>query len=160
MIAGVNPLTALARAAGRHAWLMRLAPVIIPADRLLHRVSRGRLTLVGLAGLPSLRLLTTGRKSGLARTNDLLYTPYGDRYVVIGSGWGRPAHPAWTHNLLAHPEATVVVRGRVVPVVATPVTGPERDDVWALALRGWPGYEAEARMAGREFRIFVLTKRN
>ena len=120
MITGVHPLTALVRAAGRHAWLMRLAPVIIPADRFLHRMSRGRLTLVGLAGLPSLRLLTTGRKSGLTRTNDLLYTPYGDRHVVIGSGWGRPAHPAWTHNLLAHPELTVRLKTSVpVDLTAT-----------------------------------------
>lgn len=156
---GLNPLPRVARALGRHAWLMRLAPVIIPADRLLHRVSRGRFTLVGLAGLPSLRLHTTGRKTGLTRANDLLYTPYGDRYVVVGSGWGRPNHPAWTVNLMADPEATIVVRGRTVPVTARRVTGPEQDEIWALAVRGWPGYEVERRMAGRDFRIFVLTPR-
>ena len=156
---GLNPLPRVARALGRNAWLMRLAPAILPLDRLLHRVSRGRLTLVGLAGLPSLRLLTTGRRTGLTRANDLLYTPYGDRYVVVGSGWGRPHHPAWTVNLLAEPEAAIVVRGRAVPVTARRVTGAEQDDVWALAVEGWPGYEVERRIAGRDFRIFVLTPR-
>lgn len=156
---GLNPLPRVARALGRNAWLMRLAPAILSLDRLLHRVSRGRLTLVGLAGLPSLRLLTTGRRTGLTRANDLLYTPYGDRYVVVGSGWGRPHHPAWTVNLLAEPEAAIVVRGRAVPVTARLVSGAERDEVWALAVAGWPGYEVERRIAGRDFRIFVLTPR-
>ncbi|WP_331082443.1 nitroreductase/quinone reductase family protein [Actinophytocola sp.] len=123
-------------------------------------MSRGRLSLVGLAGLPSLRLVTTGRRSGLLRTNDLLYTPYGDRYVVIGSGWGRPNHPAWTLNLTANPHATVIVRGRSVPVVARRVGGPELADVWALAVRNWPAYVLERRLADREFRIFVLSERD
>jgi deazaflavin-dependent oxidoreductase (nitroreductase family) len=155
----MKPLALLARRLGRYAWLTRLAPVVLPLDRLLHRMSRGRVTLVGLAGLPSLRLVTTGRKTGRTRAHDLLCTPYGDRYVVIGSGWGRPAHPAWTLNLMADPHATVVVRGRSVPVVARRVTGQEAGEIWALAVRGWPGYEVERRLAGREFRIFVLTPR-
>lgn len=138
---------------------MRAAPVVLTVDPWLHRVSKGRLTLVGLAGLPSLRLITTGRRSGLPRANDLLYTPHGDEYVLIGSGWGRPAHPAWTVNLRAEPNAAVVVRGRRIEVTARAVTGAERAQVWAAALRNWPGYDMEQRMAGREFRVFVLTTR-
>jgi deazaflavin-dependent oxidoreductase (nitroreductase family) len=154
----VTPLTWLARRLGRHRWLMRLEPVIVPLDRTLHRVSGGRLSLVRLAGLPSLRLITTGRRTGVARANDLLYTPYGDRYVVIGSGWGGPKHPAWTLNLMAHPEATIIVRGRSIPVVARKVSGPELAEIWALALRNWPGYVMERRLADREFRVFVLSE--
>jgi deazaflavin-dependent oxidoreductase (nitroreductase family) len=158
----VNPLTRLVRRLGRYEWLMKLAPVIIRLDGVLHKVSRGRLSLVRLAGLPSLRLVTVGRKSGLSRANDLLYTPYGDAYVVIGSGWGRPRHPAWTLNLMAEPNATVVVRGRPVPVVARQVTGgAELIAIWELALRNWPAYVMERRISGnREFRVFVLTERD
>lgn len=135
---------------------MKMAPVVLAVDPWLHRISRGRLSLVGLAGLPSLRLVTTGRRSGLPRTNDLLYTPLGDDYVLVGSGWGRPAHPAWTLNLRAEPNAAVVIRGRRIPVTAREVTGAERGEVWGRALRNWPGYEMEERLAGREFRVFVL----
>jgi deazaflavin-dependent oxidoreductase (nitroreductase family) len=154
----MNVLTRLAHRLGRYPWLMKVAPVVIPVDGVLHRVSRGRLSLVGLAGMPSLRLVTTGRKSGLSRMHDLLYTPWGDRYVLVGSGWGRPAHPAWTLNLMADPNATVVVRGRSVPVVARMVDGAERAEAWALAVRNWPAYVMERRLAGREFRIFVLER--
>lgn len=140
---------------------MKLAPVILPVDRLLHRVSGGRLSLLRIAGMPSLRLVTTGRRTGLPRANDLLYTPYGDEYVVIGSGWGRPNHPAWTVNLRANPTATIIVRGRAIPVVARQASGQEAAEIWPLALRNWPGYEMELRLAaGREFRIFVLSARS
>lgn len=140
---------------------MTLRPVIIRLDWVLHKVSKGRLSLVRLAGMPSLRLVTIGRRTGLSRANDLLYTPYGDEYVLIGSGWGRPNHPAWTLNLMANPEATILVRGRPVPVVARQVgEGPELAEIWALALRNWPAYVMEKRLANREFRIFVLSERD
>lgn len=157
----MNPLTRLAHGLGRFPWVMKLAPVIIRGDRGLHAVSKGRLSLLRIAGMPSLRLVTTGRKTGMTRVHDLLYTPYGDDYVVIGSGWGRPKHPAWTLNLIAGAEATVVVRGRAVPVVARRVDDDaERSEIWALAVRNWPGYEMEKRIAGgREFRVFVLSER-
>lgn len=156
----MNPLTRLAHWLGRYPWLMKLAPVIVPLDQVLHRVSGNRLSLVRLAGMPSLRLVTTGRRTGLVRENDLLYTPYGDDYVLIGSGWGRPRHPAWTLNLMANPEATVIVRGRRIPVIARRVDeGPELVAIWELALRNWPGYVMEKRLAGREFRVFVLSER-
>jgi deazaflavin-dependent oxidoreductase (nitroreductase family) len=149
-------LRALARWLGRYRWLMRLAPVIVPVDRALNRVSGGRLSAVRLAGLPSLRLVTRGRRTGLTRANDLLYTPYGDKYVVIGSGWGRPNHPAWTLNLAADPNATIIVRGRSIPVVARRPDGPELAEIWSLAMRNWPGYLMERQLAGRDFRVFVL----
>jgi deazaflavin-dependent oxidoreductase (nitroreductase family) len=157
----VNPLTRLARWLGRYEWLMKLAPVIVRLDAWLHKVSGGRLSLVRLAGMPSLRLVTVGRRTGLPRANDLLYTPYGSDYVVIGSGWGKPNHPAWTLNLMAEPEATVVVKGRSVPVVARQVHGSELVEIWDLALRNWPAYTMEHRLSGnREFRVFVLTERD
>jgi deazaflavin-dependent oxidoreductase (nitroreductase family) len=156
----VNVLTKLAHRLGRYPAAMKLAPVIIPVDRALHRVSGGRLSLLRMAGMPSLRLVTTGRKTGLPRSNDLLYTPYGGDYVVIGSGWGRPHHPAWTLNLAANPEAAIIVRGRHIPVTARPAESGERQDIWQAAVKIWPGYEMELRLAGgREFRIFVLTER-
>lgn len=61
---------------------------------------------------------------------------------------------------MANPEAFVVVRGRRVPVVARLVEeGAELVGIWELALRNWPGYVMERRLAGREFRVFVLSER-
>ena len=55
-------------------------------------------------GVPTLLLTTTGRRSGQTRTTPLIYGRDGDRYVVVASRGGAPAHPAWYENLTAQPE--------------------------------------------------------
>lgn len=152
----MNPLASLVRFLGRFRWLMRVAPVVVPIDRFLHRWAGGRITLVGLAGLPSLRLTTIGRRTGLARSTNLLYVPYQDGFVLVGSGWGRPEHPEWTANLLADPAATVNLRGRTIAVKARRLDGDELARVWQRCEQVWPGYRMERELAGREFRVFLL----
>lgn len=156
----MNPLSALARNLGTRPWLMRLATAIIWVDKRLHRVFRGKVSLVAIAGLPSLRLTTVGRKSGQPRSTNLLYFPHEDGFVLVGSNWGRPRDPGWTYNLRAHPDAVVQVRGREIPVAATPVKGEAYDELWRRLLEFWPGYEMERAEAGRELPIFVLTRRD
>ncbi|KID31387.1 nitroreductase [Streptomyces regensis] len=136
---------------------MRLAPAIVWADARLQRLSRGRVTLVGIAGLPSMRLVTTGRRTGLPRETNLLYLPDRDAYIVTGSNWGRPSEPAWAHNLRADPRACVVVGGRATAVQARELTGMDREATWRRLLAFWPGYAMERDEAGRDFPIFVLT---
>ncbi|GHE82873.1 nitroreductase [Amycolatopsis deserti] len=154
-----NPLPLLARRLGTRPWLMRLAKVIIWADKRLHGLFGGRVSLVGIAGLPSLRLTTLGRKSGLPRSTNLLYYPHEDGFVLVGSNWGRPRDPGWTYNLREHAEATVAIRGREIPVTAKPVKGEDYDRLWQRLLDFWPGYEMERLAAGRELPIFLLTRR-
>ncbi|TVT54140.1 nitroreductase family deazaflavin-dependent oxidoreductase [Amycolatopsis rhizosphaerae] len=155
----VNPLSALARVLGRKPWLMKLAKAIIWVDKRLYRMFGGRVTLVGIAGLPSLRLTTVGRRSGQPRSTNLLYFPHEDGYVLVGSNWGRTRDPGWTFNLRTHPEAEIEVRGRRIPVRATPVKGERYDELWGELLRFWPGYAMEQEAACRELPIFLLTRR-
>jgi deazaflavin-dependent oxidoreductase (nitroreductase family) len=80
--------------------------------------------------------------------------------VVIGSNWGQPNHPAWSGNLIANPDATIVVEGATIPVGAELASGEERDRLRRLLIDVWPAYETyEQRAAGRELRIFRLTRR-
>jgi deazaflavin-dependent oxidoreductase (nitroreductase family) len=155
----VNPLTLLGRWLASQRWFMRAARAVPWIDKRLHRLSGGRLSLLGLAGLPSMRLTTIGRKSGLPRTVNLLYFPYGEEFVLIGSNWGRPRDPDWARNLRAQPKATVEVRRREVPVLAAEVTGADYASLWREVLAFWPGYAMEQAEAGRELPLFVLTRR-
>jgi deazaflavin-dependent oxidoreductase (nitroreductase family) len=138
---------------------MKLAKAVVWVDKRLYRVFRGRVSLVGIAGLPSLRLTTVGRKSGLPRSTNLLYFPYDDGFVLVGSNWGRTRDPGWTYNLRAYPDAVVEIRGREVPVRATPVKGERYDDLWRRLLDFWPGYAMEQAAAARELPIFLLSQR-
>jgi len=132
--------------------------IMPPLERAWRTVSRGRTPLSGL-GVPSLVLHTTGAKTGEPRDTALMYCPDGVEMLVTGSNFARDAHPAWTANLLKHPDAAVTVRGRRVPVRATLVPDAEREATWRKLERNWPGYRDYERTAGRQLRIFRLTPR-
>ncbi|RPF19909.1 nitroreductase/quinone reductase family protein [Myceligenerans xiligouense] len=134
-----------------------VGPVLLPpAEWLTARLSRGRLQLSGLL-VPSLVLHTTGARSGEARDTYLMYTPDGrGRAIVAGTSFAQQRHPGWTYNLLAHPEASITVHGRHMPVRATLIEDDERDAVWELLESQWPGYRNYERESGRVVRLFRL----
>ena len=132
--------------------------VLVPRlDRVLHRLSGGRLHLAGLA-VPTLVLVVAGRRSGQPRTTPLAYVPDGDDYLVVGSNWGQASHPTWTVNLLAADTAEVQARGRRVTVRPRLLEGAEREQVWPRLVAVWPAYDDYTeRAGGRELRVFRLT---
>ena len=60
-------------------------------------------------GAPLLLLTTIGAKSGLSRTNPLVYLVDDDRYVIIASYAGAPVSPPWYYNLKANPNVEIEV---------------------------------------------------
>lgn len=153
----MSPVAAVLRRLGHQRWFARLGRAYVPLDTALGKLTRGRFVALSGRSLPSLLLTTTGRRTGQARTVPLLYAPDGDAFVVIGSNWGQRHQPAWSGNLLATPEATVTVGGRVVAVRARQVTGDERDDLFERLLGVWPAYHTYQTRAGdRELRVFRL----
>ena len=69
------------------------------------RANDGKVESFGNA--PLLILHTIGAKSGEERESPVLYREQGDDLVVFASFAGAPVNPAWFHNLVANPEATV-----------------------------------------------------
>ncbi|MEV7504261.1 nitroreductase/quinone reductase family protein [Streptomyces sp. NPDC093018] len=146
----------------------RVAPYVIPAlDRGVHRLTRGR-RLLSTAMLPGVVLTSTGARSGLPRRTPLACMPEGGAgggagagrsWILVGSNFGRPGHPAWTHNLLAQPRVSISWRGTDVTVTAVLLEGEERAAVWAAALAFWPPYAAYQKRISREIRLFRLTER-
>ena len=127
-----------------------------PLERAIAFLTAGRVQMSGLL-VPSLVLRTTGATSGLPRETPLMYCPEpGKRMLVTGSNFARDTHPAWTSNLLAHPNAVAVVHGRAIAVHAELIADDEREAVWAHIERQWPGYRGYERASGRVLRIFRL----
>ena len=149
-------LSPLMRSRFAHRWL---APHLASAQLRLHRLSRGRVQLSSIL-VPSLILVTVGAKSGLRRETPLMCWPEaGGSYLVSGSNWGRPQHPGWTANLIAHPDAEVIFRRGHVPVTAVLMAGVEREALWSVLEAQWPDYRSYEATAGREIRIFRLQPR-
>jgi deazaflavin-dependent oxidoreductase (nitroreductase family) len=112
------------------------------------------------AGAPMLLLTTTGAKSGQRRTTPLVYLPDGDRFIVIASKGGAPAHPAWYHNLAAHPETTIEVGTESIPVTALVVTGEERDKLYARQAELRPAFAEYQTKTTRRIPVVALQRRN
>ena len=106
-------------------------------------------------------MTSTGRKSGEPRTIPIIFTQYGDSWVIMASKGGAPKHPAWYLNVSDDPNIEVQVKADVWEAKARTAESPEREKIWAEALRVWPSYEiyqsrhlaegdALARAAGRD----------
>ncbi|MDF1604624.1 nitroreductase family deazaflavin-dependent oxidoreductase [Nocardioides sp. YIM 152315] len=155
----MNPLRSLAVRLGAQPWLPRYARLIVGTDKLLQRLSRGRLTIMLATGLHELVLQVPGRRTGVLRTTPLLTVPYDGGWLIVGSNWGAPQPPAWVANLRVAPDPTITYRGRTLAVDARELAGPERDESWEVAVAGWPNYATYAERTDRELPLFLLTPR-
>lgn len=138
-----------------HWFGLRVLPLL---DRPLLYVTRG---LVSLSlGQPILLLITTGARSGRQRSTPLLYHLDGERIVVLASNGGGRRHPAWYHNLRAHPEVEVLAGGRRMRCRAYEAQGDEREALWRRAVGYYAGYERYTEWVGaRQIPVVVLEPR-
>ncbi|NBM19000.1 nitroreductase family deazaflavin-dependent oxidoreductase [Streptomyces sp. GC420] len=139
----------------------RFAPHVVPAmDRAVHRLTRGRYLLSSQL-LPGLILTSRGARTGEPRRTPLACMPEGASgpWILVGSNFGRPGHPAWTANLLKNPGAEISWKGEDIPVRARLLEGAEREAVWTAALRFWPPYATYQARVERQIRLFRLERR-
>jgi deazaflavin-dependent oxidoreductase (nitroreductase family) len=87
---------------------MSLFTGVLRVHDRLYKATDGR---IGhrLLGVPTLLLRTTGRRSGVTRTNSLVYALDGADYLVVASKGGADQPPAWLLNLEAKPEVEIQV---------------------------------------------------
>ena len=136
----------------------RFIKALVPLDQRVMRMTKGRYTLFGPTSMPEMLLTTVGRKSGQPRTAALSYLHDGDRLLVLGSNFGQSQHPAWSSNLMANPEATALIGGEDIPILATPLAGADREQGMQRFLE-YPMYRAYRTRTDRELRLFALTRR-
>jgi deazaflavin-dependent oxidoreductase (nitroreductase family) len=145
---------------GKSKAFAAIGRALMPADRVLLRISGGRFGVGTALGLRTLLLTTIGRSSGEPRQVPLLYVERAGGYVVIASNWGGEKHPAWSANLIARPDATASAGGRTVPVRGRLLDGAEREEMWDAVAAYWPAYNRYAvRASHRDIRVFLLEPR-
>ncbi|MDT5009337.1 MAG: hypothetical protein QOH57_954 [Mycobacterium sp.] len=135
-----------------YQFLLHVAP---PFDKAVIPRSKGRLSAMGIdkVGL----VTTTGAKSGQPRVQPLALVDDGGGLLAIGSNYGRPTHPAWSANLLAHPVCTVEFKGPPAQYTAELLAADARFKAWETAVDFYAGYESyQASCAPREIRVFRL----
>src|SRR3954467_7301158 len=144
---------AYARLVGTRAmgWLSRKGGWKL--DPVLLRLSGGRIG-TGLL-LPTALLETRGARTGRPRRNGVIYFHDGERVTIVASKLGLPQHPAWFHNLRAHPD----VRFGGQPFFAEVIDQEsERARLWQLADRVFPPYAAYRERAARAERVIPIVQ--
>jgi len=92
------------------------------------------------AGAPVLLLHTTGAKTGRERVHPMMYLDLDGHRYVFASKAGADTNPDWYWNLVAHPDVTVEVGTETHEAAAVPVTGDDRDRIYAEQARRYPGF--------------------
>jgi deazaflavin-dependent oxidoreductase (nitroreductase family) len=106
--------------------------------------------------IPLLLLYHTGARSATEHVNPVAYLHDDSRYFIWAANGGAPQHPAWYHNLKAHPVTRIEVGNETVNVVAEEMTGPQRDQLFARATDRYPQLADAAHKTDRVIPIVVL----
>ncbi len=132
--------------------------VVTRVNVLAYRVSGGR---IGgkFDGAPICILHHRGAKTGEPRETPLVYLADGDDVVLIASLGGAPKHPAWYHNLCAHPGVEIEIGGKRRAMTARTAEGGEREQLWQKVLRIWPTYADYQARTSRVIPVIVCEPR-
>jgi deazaflavin-dependent oxidoreductase (nitroreductase family) len=142
----VQRLTSLVKAPPSSSPFWKAWEVFTRFNVLVYRATGGNVG--GRYGrAPILLLHHFGARSGKERVAPLLYLADGEGMVVVASKGGTDRHPAWYHNLLAHPDTTVEVGRERWPVMARVLEGDEREAMWKRVVEMYPHYEGYQRHA-------------
>lgn len=120
----------------------------------VYRRTNGRLG-GRMAGAPVCILHHRGAKTDVEREAPLLYLRDGEDVVLVASMGGSPKHPAWYHNLRAHPDVEIELDGDRRPVTARVATQTERERLWPMLVKMYPSY---ADYQARTERVIPVVK--
>ena len=151
-------LTPIAVRIGAISWMPKLLPQVVWVDTNLQKVSRGKVTLLDVAGLPNVALTVPGRKSGVPRTTPLLCVPHDGGWLIAGSYFGSPKVPLWVGNLRATEQAQIRVKGDDIDVTWREIEGEERATMWKVMLRTWPNFAKYEERTSRVIPVFYLER--
>lgn len=108
--------------------------------------------------IPLLLLTSVGAKTGRSHTTPLAYTTDGDRIIVIASKAGAPTNPAWYHNLIANPTATVDLGSGSFQVKATVASGEQRDRLYERQAEQMPAFAEYQKKTTRVIPVIALER--
>jgi deazaflavin-dependent oxidoreductase (nitroreductase family) len=138
-------------------WFVRTAWSV---HRGLYRVTAGRFGLWRPKSdrWGTMRLTTTGRRTGRERSAILAYLEDGPNLFTLAmNGWA-DGEPAWWLNLQAHPDAVVTLVGGTHPVRGRAAAADERARLWARWREVDPNLDGYAALRSSETALVVLER--
>jgi deazaflavin-dependent oxidoreductase (nitroreductase family) len=106
--------------------------------------------------LPVIILTTMGVKSGKVRKMPLMRVEHNGCYAVAASNGGADQHPAWYHNVVAHPLVEVQDRAARQDMIARELHDEEKTEWWKHADAAYPPFAEYRAGTDRDIPLFVL----
>ena len=126
----------------------------MPLMLWMHRRSRDR-----FSGMDLMYLTTVGARTGQSRTTAVARFDDGQGgWYVVASAGGAAQHPAWYHNIAAHPDqVTAEVTGTRHRVTVEQLQGDTRDRAWAAIATQAPRFSTYLNKTDRTLPVLRLT---
>jgi len=111
-------------------------------------------------GMDLLYLTTVGAKTGQKRQSTVSRFADGeDAWLVVASAGGSAHHPAWYHNIAAHPEQVwIEFGGRTMRVNPVQLDGDARAQAWQRITQSQPRYAGYERKTDRAIPVVRLSR--
>jgi deazaflavin-dependent oxidoreductase (nitroreductase family) len=122
------------------------------------RANRGRVGGV-LAGTPIILIHHIGAKTQTERVTPLAYNSLPDGNLLIAaSNGGSPTHPAWYHNLKAHPMIEIEVGTDTFTALADEIQDTHRARLWPWLVAMSPALGEFQAKTTRRIPLFTVTR--
>ena len=121
---------------------------------VVYKLTRG-LLMGKFQGRPVMLVTMTGAKSGLQRTIPLMYVPYKDGVIVVGSQGGAPKSPVWVKSIQQNPDVVVQYGGKKMELRARQVDDAEKAEVWPTCVENYAPYQDYQDRTDRNIPVFV-----
>ena len=111
-------------------------------------------------GMDLLYLTTVGAKTGQKRHSTVArFADGADAWLVVASAGGAAHHPAWYHNIAAHPDQVwVEFGGRQMRVQPGQLEGDERAEAWRRITQSQPRYSGYEKKTDRPIPVIRLSR--
>jgi deazaflavin-dependent oxidoreductase (nitroreductase family) len=131
-----------------------VAKLVMPLMQRIHRRSGDR-----FSGMDVLYLHTMGARSGQARTSTVARMDDGKGGIlVVASAAGAQQHPAWYHNIAAHPDQVWIEFGGTKQHVSVrQLAGGERSYAWERITEQVPRFKGYRDKTDRLLPVLRLT---
>jgi deazaflavin-dependent oxidoreductase (nitroreductase family) len=120
----------------------------------IYRLSGGRL-MNTMLGKPICLVTMTGRKSGKAITQPLMYVPHGRDILLVASQGGAPRHPVWYHNLIAKPQVSIQVGSKRQAMTVRQACAEEKRILWPVCVAAYPDYATYQTLTERDIPVMI-----
>ena len=132
-----------------------LGRISYPIHLRVYRLTRGRIGHKSPAG-PMLILTSTGRHSGIARSNALLYLEREGHYYVVASNGGRATNPSWLYNVRHNSDVKVQAGSKRFDATAHLLDADERSAMWPILTSFYPGWSHYETLTTRKLQVIRL----